>query len=58
MWTMDGNPSALDPGQFRDVETTGAGKVQARQAECVHCGQRWLNAVYPVASEGWRPVRA
>jgi hypothetical protein len=57
MWTMDGNPAALNPNHFTDVETTGGGKVQVRQSECLYCGQRWMNAVYPVASEGWRPVR-
>jgi hypothetical protein len=57
MWTMDGNPESLDRDGFRDVEITDDGQVTVRQIECRRCLQRWMNAVYPVASEGWQPVR-
>jgi hypothetical protein len=58
MWTMEGNPRPLDPERFANVQALSTdGEVFHRVAECLRCQQRWMNATYPVASEGWHPVR-
>jgi hypothetical protein len=59
MWTKDGDPTTdPDPNRFVRVHSLSAGgEVFSRIVKCRYCQQQWLNAVYPVASEGWRPVR-
>jgi hypothetical protein len=58
MWTMEGRVAPLDPEHFENVETLSAeGKVVSLQAQCRRCHQRWMNSTYPIASEGWHPVR-
>jgi hypothetical protein len=60
MWTKDGEPAAdPDPTRFIKVEAlSAAGEVFQRRVECRVCRQQWLNATYPIASEGWRPIRS
>ncbi len=59
MWTMENRVAPLDPEHFENVNAQSAnGEVVQRQAECRRCHQRWMNSTYPVASEGWRPVRS
>jgi hypothetical protein len=58
MWTMEGMPLPPDPERFIKVHAlSAAGEVFQRTVECRICHQQWLNSTYPIASEGWRPIR-